>query len=382
MNPLTTHMSIQNFKTKLFQLTVLFALFVLSQSAQAGIGSVWVTGVTDDSISISWTPPAGDYRLSNDVANDYMICHEVGGTWATICGGGTVNYTSATSFTITGLSASTEYKIRVKCHCEHRNIWGNWKNPKWRTVGTLFATTDAPTTVPDPISMYLITPAVSPSTIDVEMNHTNMWTFSETRICYKKRWNPVYDFANKCKTDPFGNWLYSDKNIGWIDDLPASPALFTIDPPPSGLKRCTQYKIVGFGDWTFIGEAMVRTSGLCGFHNKSALILQDHAEDVLQEYALALESFYGSPLLDHLARRYDPSLYDMHLAFSEDGSDDLRDNATMLAYLIEANSDLYEQWQQDQSLRQAGLSMELFLHNYHPQLNRSLDEELSNKAKR
>ncbi|WP_223786554.1 fibronectin type III domain-containing protein [Marinicella meishanensis] len=385
MNPSSTHPSQQRLQNQLFQCTILIplimALTMLSMTAQAGIGSVWVTGVTDDSISLSWTPPSGDYRLSNDLANDYMICHEVGGTWATICGGGTVNYTSATSFTITGLAASTEYKIRVKCHCEHRNIFGNWKNPKWRTIGTVYANTDASSTVPDPISSYLITPGVTATTIDVEMDHTHMMWFSGTRICYKKRWNPVFDFAGKCQSDPFGNWLYSDKNIGWIDDLPASPALFTINPPTAGLKPCTQYKIVGFGDFIQIGETIVRTSGSCGFHNKSMLVLFDHA-DVLLAYAHALSGFYRQPLLDQLASTYDGHIYELQQALAHDTTENLQDNATLLAYLIEENQDLFELWQQDQRLRMAGLSLETYLQNHHPKLNRSLDEEIMTQPRR
>ena len=371
MNKFLSQLILKQRQCLLVSSQLMLLLLGMSLNANAGIGSVWVTAVSDNSISVSWTAPTGDYRLSNDLAHDYMVCHEESGTWATICGGGTVNYTSATSFTITGLNPSTEYKIRVKCHCERRNIWGNWKSPKWRTIGTNKSTTDALT-----ITSYLIAPSVTSSTINVEMNHTNMLSFSGTRICYKKRWNPVTSFASKCQSDPFGYWLYSDKNIGWMDDSPSSPALFTINPPPSGLKKCTQYKIVGFADFTFIGETMVRTSGLCGFHNKSLLIVQDHSDDVLVEYALALEAFYGMPLIDHLAKNYETSLYDLNQAFKRDQQENLKDNSTMLMYLIEANADLYDRWQQEYDLKQAGMSLEVFLREEYPEINYLLDQEL------
>jgi len=370
MNKLKTHPSNQ-----LALLVMMLLGFAIN--ANAGLGAVWTTGVTENSITVSWTPPSGDYRLSNDWVHDYMVCYEVGGTWATVCGGGTVNYTSATSYTITGLSPETEYKIRVKCHCERRNMWGNWKNPKWRTIGTNRSSTVAASPDPDPITSYIITPHVTSFSIDVEMDHTLMPYFSNARICYKKRWNPVIDFNAKCQTNPVMSWLYSDQQLGWMDTAPASPSLFTIAPGYTGLKHCTQYNIVGFGDASLIGETMVRTSGLCGFFNKSIMILVDHSDDVLVDYATALEVFYNKSLLEYLGTNYENSLFELAQTFSQNQQENLQDNTTLLAYLIEVNSDLYDRWQQEPALKQAGLTLDSFLQHHYPELNQSLEEELT-----
>ena len=370
----------QNYMVRFFAAIMLLSI---SSLAQAGIGSVTVNSVTDTTINLSWTVPSGNYQLSGSTPN-YKICYEESGTWATVCGGGVVNYANTNSYNITGLDPNKSYKIRVKCHCKKKNIWGNWVNPKWRNIGTNVTSTNAVTsggtgggtsTIP---SNLIITGSTSFS-LDVSMTHNEMPLFDFVRVCYKKKYKIVTGFDSTCYTNPGFTWLYSDNKLGWFETAPAVPLNATVHPSID-LKKCTRYKVIAYGKLANgvalkIGESEARTGVFCGFFNKSQLVVNDHMEDVLAAYVEKLERFYRMPLFTYLSENYDQNLLEAREVLLNDG-DDIRNAVNLLEYLVESGSETYSTWQQDPELNQNNLSLDLFLAQNFPKINEQLAEEI------
>jgi len=367
----------------LIRLLAAIVLLSISSLTQAGIGSVTVNSVTDTSINLSWTPPSGNYQLSGASSN-YKICHEESGTWATVCGGGVVNYSNTNNYTITGLDPNKSYKIRVKCHCEKKNIWGNWVNAKWRNIGTNVTSTNAASsggtgggtsTIP---ANLIITGSTSFS-LDVSMTHNEMPLFDFVRVCYKKKYKIVTGFDSVCYTNPGPTWLYSDNKLGWFETAPAVPLNATVHPSID-LKKCTRYKVIAYGKLANgvalkIGESEARTGVSCGFFNKSQLVVNDHMEDVLAAYVAKLERLYRKSLFTHLAENYDQNLYEAREVILNDG-DDIRNAINLIEYLVESGSNTYSTWQQEPELKNNNLSLESFLAANFPKINEQLAEEI------
>lgn len=356
-------------------LAVLTSL-ALATTARAAIGSMWVDSVTDTSIEVSWSPPAGNYQLSGSTPS-YMICWKVNGTWGTTCGSGAVATSNATTFVIPGLAASQTYKIRVKAHSRRQNLWGNWVSPKWRTVAVHVASTTAPP-IPAFVPATLNISGSTATSLDVSLTHNDMPWFNTVRICYKKKWHPVLGFESNCQANPVWAWTNPSESLGWLDVAPSVPLTATLHPVVD-LKDCRRYVVVAFGGLSpsqKIGEAQGNTGGLCGFFNMSAVVVADHTDDVLAAYAERLNTHYRKPLFDHLAQEYDGSLYELREIFRQNHDGDLSNTATMLTFLIETDSPLYAEWQTEPGLVRAGLALESFVANAYPELYRSLEEEL------
>ena len=358
-------------------------LLSISSLTHAGIGSVTVNSVTDTSINLSWTPPSGNYQLSGATYN-YKICYEESGTWATVCGGGVVNYSNTNSYNITGLDPSKTYKIRVKCHCERKNIWGNWVNPKWRNIGTNVTSTNAASSGgtgggTSTIPSNLIITGSSSFSLDASLTHNEMPLFDFVRVCYKKKYKIVTGFDSTCYSNPAFTWLYSDNKLGWFETAPSVPLNVTVHPSID-LKKCTRYKVIAYGKLANgvalkIGESEARTGVSCGLFNKSQLVVNDHVEDVLAAYVEKLERFYQKPLFTHLLENYDPTLLEAREVFLNDG-DDIRNGINLIEYLVESGSETYSTWQQEAELNKNNLSLDSFLARNFPKINEQLAEEI------
>ena len=358
---------------------ILVGVFLASFSVFAGIGTISVDGVTDSSITFHWTPPSGDYQLSGSTPH-YKICYEVQGTAALICNANPPQTTNITSHTLTGLNPGTLYRIRVKCHCERRNIWGNWKNPKWRNIATIVTSTDetSPTPTYIPSSLTISDPTFF--SLDTTLTHNDMNLFNSVRICYKRKYSGIINFNNKCAYDPFGNWLYSDHNVGWQEEVPAQPLLTTLHPT-ANLKPCTKYDAVGFGyyiggGFDLIGEAQGKTNGNCGFFNKSQVLIGDHLSDVVMLYAKQLDRAYPQGVFNHLAKYYDNSMEVARKSIIKEYREDIADTLTLLTFLVESESKIYGAWQQEDYLVSQGLSIADFLEREFPRLSREINDEL------
>lgn len=363
----------------LSKIFVLLSVFAFSLNAQAGIGSVWSSGVTDTSITAQWTSPSGNYQLSGSTPH-YKICYEVKGTLALICNANPPQYSNTNTHTITGLNSDTTYRVRVKCHCKRKNIWGNWVNPKWRNISTMEVTTDETSSVPSYTPSSLTITGTNMFSMNLMLTHNDMPLFDFVRICYKRKYSGIINFNNKCAYDPFGNWLYSDHNVGWQEEAPAQPLLTTMHPT-ANLKPCTKYDVVGFGyymggGYDLIGEAEARTFGSCGFFNKSQVLISDHVSDVVVAYAERLDRIYPQGVFSHLVENYDKNLNVAREAILEQYREDIRDTLTLLIFLVESESKVYEQWQQEDYLVSKGLSIEGFLAREFPDLSKQIDEEL------
>jgi hypothetical protein len=204
--------------------------------------------------------------------------------------------------------------------------------------------------------------------------------FNSVRICYKRKYSGIINFNNKCAYDPFGNWLYSDHNVGWQEEVPAQPLLTTLHPT-ANLKPCTKYDAVGFGyyiggGFDLIGEAQGKTNGNCGFFNKSQVLIGDHLSDVVMLYAKQLDRAYPQGVFNHLAKYYDNSMEVARKSIIKEYREDIADTLTLLTFLVESESKIYGAWQQEDYLVSQGLSIADFLEREFPRLSREINDEL------
>lgn len=362
-----------------FKYCVVTAAIVLSLNAHAGIGSVWSGGVTDSSINVVWSPPSGNYRLSGSTPH-YKICYEEKGTLAFICNANPPQTSNTAAHPLTGLDADTTYRVRVKCHCERRGIFGNWKNAKWRNISTMEVTTNESSPDPTYIPSSLNITSTGFFSMGLTLEHNDMWVFDSVRICYKRKYSGIINFQTKCAHDPFGNWLYSDQNVGWMQATPTQPLTTTLHPT-AALKRCTKYDVVGFGyypggGYDKIGDAEARTNGFCGFMNMFQMLVSDHISSVVADYAENMDQLYRGGLYSHLLKNYDENLEVARESIREEYQEDIADTLTLLKVLVESESPILEKWQEEEYLTSKGLSIEGFVEREYPRLYREINEEL------
>ncbi|WP_395375255.1 fibronectin type III domain-containing protein [Marinicella sp. W31] len=365
----------------------LLILLFIAPAAIANIGGINMNSVTENSINISWHYPSSDYQASGGGSpEDYKICYKKVGTFGLICSASTA-YSATTNYVITGLDPSTTYKIKVKCHCKRKTWGGKWRYPRWRTVAEIQVTTDAAT--PDPIESNLIATETYSDLIKVKASHADMLAFTGVRICYRRKWvTSAYEYASRCSHhNPADFWLGSDANLGWVDIIPnTSPhwvdtsdmSVSILLNPPIDLKSCKKYIILGFGKDSFtvsnahlitIGSVETETSGPCGLFKMATVIVSDYEDTVLQHYSHAIDRFYGQPLLDVLAQTYDQELYGNHELFLREEGEDISNTHTMLRYLIESDSPLYDRWQNDQNMITQDLTLDTFVRQHYAEIH-------------
>ncbi|MCL2915017.1 fibronectin type III domain-containing protein [Shewanella corallii] len=366
--------------TRLTQGVFISMLMLGTAHAAGGIGSVWGTGSDDESISITWTVPSGDY---DHVGSSYKVCYRKTPT-LNVCGG-SENYTAPNSFTATGLNSGTEYKFKVWCYCKKKNWRGKWKDAKWRKIGTYKQST-LPESEPDVLISNIAVVDVAPgssshdASIDVEVNYTNPAAFEFVRTCYKKLGN-MTSMNSICsdRDDPPSSWGSSDHGRGWLD----------VEPAPSGtvfsfgsLRQCRQYKVVSYGFYDGVdtglklGETNAHTPGDCKANKMAVLIVDDHKETVLHEYAQMVSRIYDQHLFQHLAERYGNELHTAQKLMTEEERVDLVQPQALLEYLISTDSEVWEQWQTERYLQQQRLTLDNFVEDKYPELYRDLLDEI------
>jgi len=365
---------------KLFLLMISSYILLGANTAMADIGSVSVSSVTDSSMNVTWTAPSGNYQLSGSTPH-YKICYKEAGQWVNACSGGTVVYSNTTNITLTGLDPVTEYKIKVYCHCEKKNIFGNWKNPKWRKIGVNYSTT-SPVAIPN---TFLITDS-SPTSLDVQATHIDMPDFDAVRICYKKKWTLVTNFVPTCGSlIPEAYWGTNTASLGYFDVAAINP-VNTVVAPNVNLADCTRYRVTGLGVngafmqliYNQIGTTLGSTSGKCGFWNMFKMVVTDHDHDVLPAYAKYVDGFYKGGLFSHLAESYNKELYRAQSILLAD-NEDLKNTQTLLTYLVETDAEEFNQWQQDLASQRGPMSMEQYIEKEFPKTYYMLKDELNVK---
>ncbi|WP_347331737.1 fibronectin type III domain-containing protein [Marinimicrobium locisalis] len=366
----------------LFRYFAVIGAIVFSLNAHAGIGSVWSGGVTDSSITVAWTPPSGNYQLSGNTPY-YKVCYKKKGTLPFICSANPPQTSNSIPHTLSGLDANTTYKIRVKCHCERKKLFGGWGWDRWRNISTMEVTTNASSVGSYTPSSFAIT-GTGLFSLDVTLEHDDMDIFESVRICHKKKYSTVFDFEYSCAHYPGVTWSYSDHTVGWMEATPAQPLTATVHPTAS-LKPCTKYDVVGFGyypggGFDKIGEAEARTKGSCGFMNIFQMLVSDYASDVLVSYAESLDQFYDGGLYPHLVEHYDENLKVARDSIRKDYQEDIADTLTLLKVLVESESPILERWQEEERLNAKGLSIERFMESEHPRLYRQLNQELQTRG--
>jgi hypothetical protein len=253
----------------LVRVTVLACLIILAFSrgsyAGGGYGSVWTGAVTNSSITIDWSDPTGNLRYVSGTPT-FQICYKVGGDPEGACNGGTVIGTTQKPYQLSGLQSNTSYKIKVFGLTEHKNIWGKWRNPELRKVGTL---TQSTTLQPSSANSVSIT-GTSASGLDVEVTVPSPQAYGFIRVCYKTTSNfTPSKFCTTCKgyNGPQLGWGGSDANLGWVDLPPSGvTTMFSLQ----GLKQCRQFEVCAYGfapgpaaDGSLIGKAKAHTGTGC-----------------------------------------------------------------------------------------------------------------------
>lgn len=352
---------------------------LLSLNAHAGIGSVWSGGTTDSSIDVAWTPPSGNYQLSGSTPH-YKICYKKKGTLAFVCNANPPQTSNSTTHTLSGLDEDTTYKVRVKCHCERKKLFGGWGWARWRNISTMEVTTNESSSDPTYTPSSLNITGTGLFSLDVALEHNDMGLFESVRLCHKRKYSAILNFETKCAHYPAGSWLYSDHNVGWMEATPAQPLTTTVHDTVN-LKPCTKYDVVGFGYYVGggfdkIGDAEARTNGSCGFMNIFQILVSDHVSDVLVSYAETLDQLYGGGLYSHLVEHYDENLQVARESIRKDEQEDIADTLTLLKVLVESDSPLLVEWQKEEVLTSKGLSIEDFVEREYPRLYREINEEL------
>jgi hypothetical protein len=379
--------------------TVLYLLLISAvfNQASANFGHIDVESITENSININWDWASASYEASGlGDPEDYKICYEPSGDWATICGGGTVNYSAVKNYMITGLSPDTSYKIRVKCHCKKGPI-KRWRNVATITVKTNTAVIDDE---PDYIPASIIINNTGFSSFQTKLTHNYMNLFEHMRICYRRKWITVaFNFKSECQSmNPASGWYESDKNLGWLDIvLGVSPYYLNLEEmsfealitPLVDLKSCAKYQIVAYGVGGFvppsylptqeIGETYGETQGPCHVFKMPVIIENDYSDSILLEYAKAVDIYYGMPLFEYLAQNYDQNLYQDRSMFVQLEHEDIYHSHTLLTYLIETGSSVFDQWQDSGPLKQAQMTLDDFVKNNYPVIYQNINVEINSQ---
>jgi hypothetical protein len=366
--------------------SVMFLSVCGGVSAAGGIGSVWSTGSDEDSISITWTVPGGDY---NHVGSNYKVCYRTTPT-ANVCGGVTA-FSTPNSFTASSLNSATEYKFKVWCFCEKRNWLGNWKDAKWRKIGTYKQST-SPEPVVDVlvsnISVVDVSPGVAQfdASIDVQVTYTNPAAFEFIRTCYKKLGN-MTSMNSICsdRDQPPTSWVTSDHGRGWLD----------VEPAPSGtifsfgnLKQCKQYKVVSYAFYEDIdtglklGETNVHTPGDCKANKMAVVIVNDYSDTLLKEYIELVSPYYEQHLFHYLTAQYGPELVTAHKQMMEEERVDIVQPKALIEYLIGSESRIWDGWQQERLLVEQRLTLDGFVADKYPELYKDILDDLLEPSRR
>lgn len=357
-------------------------LFIPASAVEASFGSVWSTSATETTITINWTSlPYGKYKWSGSYPK-YKICYKKAGQWVGSCSAHTVT-TNSKPYTITGLESGTSYKIKVYSHTLKKNIWGNWKNPKFRKVGTLTQSTQ--TSVAHTGTLSIV--GATDSSLDVKVTYSHPSDFENIRVCYKKTGLPISLNAKCSQSDIVTPWTASNKNRGWLEVTSVSNVEMTLHPW-TPLSKCRNYKVVAYGfpvGSSFgieIGNHVIgRTNGSCWWWLKKGIVTEisnDHPE-VLSAYVEKVNASYedkGTSLFSHLANQYPVLSQVERKLITEDSNDSSFNNPfELLDYLSDSQTDVLRAWQEEEGLKEAQLDLETFTKTEFPEVAELLPQK-------
>jgi len=337
--------------------------------AAGGISCAWSASVTENTITIDWSDPGGKYRYAAGSPRTVMICYKKAGSLVGACNGGTVIITYNKPHVITGLDSGEEYKVKVLAFTEHKNIFGKWRNPEFRKLGTFTQKTNDSGTDPRQGNVQIVNR--SPTSLTAEVTWSHPEDFKMIRIYCRRLWFPFHKE---------------------IIDVPNPSSTTTVTF--NNLKSCKDYKIRAEGYISYtpmlikkIGRAKGRTTGSCKtlyYTTSVSSILTDavieHQEDILIEYTQYIDSYvYGdTSLFEHIIAKH-PELSDEadSLLLENAGDDDITIGYYSMQWLAVEHFDIYQDWQEEPGLDAFGMSLIQFMQDEYPDLYTAILDEAS-----
>ncbi|MBI5363464.1 MAG: fibronectin type III domain-containing protein [Planctomycetes bacterium] len=268
------------------------SIVLLLGVARAGIGSVWVTNTTNNSITINWNVTDSKYPECNPTF--YQVCWKKAGKLALVCNENSTT-TSSHPLTLTGLECGTEYKIKVRANTWRKNWKGKLVDKDMREVETIHVWT-APCITG---SGTVLVTAVGQTTATVRVDWSNPSDFSFIRLGYKKTSKVFLDIKKKTRlrSTNIANWVPNSERGIVQDNSVTAQNIFLL----TGLEPCTKYVFHAYGftsnlsdDGYYIGTEKAKTVGDCQVGGMSLLtVLGGDAGAMMQAYTGAIEAFYG-----------------------------------------------------------------------------------------
>lgn len=350
---------------------LLSLLCTLPAAAGGGFGTVVAEANAEDKITISWSEPSGKLRHASNPPK-YEICYKEVKTWKGSCAHEKPIYTSSRPYPLTGLTPEKCYKIKVSTYTEKKNLFGKWKNPRYRKVSTVTqCTPKLNLTEPDGYIEFFDATASS-ATVRAYWSHPQL--LERIVVCYKKTWYPWLDAT----LNPSCTRLEKpNSNYGWAEFR--EPATHFSPVLIKNLDPCRQYRFQAYafyrgGGQVQFGKAIKgHTPGKCRISLFSLFIDSD---DLLPlEYVHEVETFYDRTLPEQILEEYPQLRREHHLLQLSD--EEVSESLIFLDYLMESHPDVVDAWQNEASLREAGLGLDQYLESRDPQLLRILQEDLA-----
>jgi hypothetical protein len=286
----TNHRPRRSAQRLLFALAFLLLLTGSSLATDGTLGSVSSPSQTSSSITVTWTPPTGDYSYCTS-PHEYKVCIKESGNLQIACNQ-EPDYTSGSSYTfdnIGGSSLASDTLHRIEVYVMATK---NGHNCKLRAVGMIKQATWA--AVPpfiDPLPHLSLSSQAGGFVATTHFAPGPGVSPTGVRVCYKRTWWPE-NLKEVCKNP----WATNNdvRGSGYV----AYPAIDQI-VPFSALPNCKQYRVVAYGypGDVFLGEGSIETGGDCkkvATDLSSEFILEQlisHHIEVAQQYQSATDQY-------------------------------------------------------------------------------------------
>lgn len=337
------------------------ALLASAQEAKAGYGTVTYVAKTTNSITVRASGPS-TWRIRYATgASRYRICFKKTWTWGSACSANT-RFSNSNPYAITGLTAGTNYKIKVYAWTE-RYSWGKWRNRKYRLVGTTTIRT-LDTTPTGSLHYDGWQPgSFGFGTLTGHVNWSDPANFDLIQIGYKKR-GTFHNLSGtlKVRGRPLTNWgTACDEERGWSS---FNPTNLKSNYGLACALQCSKYRIgayafrIGSNEGIKIDIITVRSGGNCA-SNKSALgvVGQDHS-NLVQAWAEKLRAHYKTTRVGTLraALVRDYPAFAKRLPVIEADNDLGQSEYELLSFIVEHEEELLQSF--EKQLAPLGLSLE------------------------
>ena len=348
------------------------------QSVRADMGSVAVESATMGSITINWTDPSVGHRLAPDSPFSYKIGWEPAGSYPYLALPGdatsesrTVSGNDKKPFVISGLKPDTAYNITVDAFAERQLVSGDWKNAKYRLVGSVRQRTAAVEA-----GALLRVSATTPGSFSVELTKPKSVGFQVIRLAYKEKWSDLELNASASAQELPEGWSSPDNVHGAYQET-SDASEESIRVTFSGLLPATRYEIVAYGfnigpnPGTKLASAMARTGGFASHTTIAKCVAVDH-RGLLQIYVDWISDQATGAQVINQAASFNPDLYRIRQVIGSDEGDDLGSDPIALGYLIMKDSATFDSWQEQLN----DTKFVLFLKMQDKDLPHDLEEEL------